>query len=460
MWALFLGLGLLMIGNGLNGAVIGVRSGTEGFGIIVTGVIMAGYFAGFLLAPTLVVRMIASVGHVRVFAGLASTASTAVLVHSVSVNPPTWALMRFVFGFCFAGLYIVIESWLSEMSDASNRGRTLAAYMIVSMSGLGIGQYLIALADPSTFRLFVLSSVLVSMALVPVTLAGTHAPAIRLPDPVSIRELIRVVPSGVIGSLSSGAAAGTLLGLSAVYAIGVGFSVERTALFLLVPTVGGVLMQWPVGKLSDRLLRRTVIFGVAVVAAAMCALAIVVPSDSPFVFPIMFAIGGSMYPLYSLVVSYTLDWIAVERTVGASGTLVRVNGTGALAGPLLTAPLMSWIGPTLFYWTMGAYFSLIVAFISYRILFREALPKERETPYVPFPARATSVAFKLADGAEASDEAGRQERGHASSPPPCGGHPLQRAGRSLTAERSPADREPLSVRPACVRASARSRRPG
>jgi MFS family permease len=396
MWSLFLGLGLLMIGNGLNGAVIGVRSGTEGFSLIVTGVIMAGYFAGFLLAPTVVVRMIASVGHIRVFAGLASTASTVVLVHSVSVNPPTWVAMRFVFGFCFAGLYIVIESWLSELSDATNRGRTLAVYMIVSMTGLGIGQYLIALADPNSFRLFVLSSVLVSMALVPVTLAGTtRAPAIRLPDPVSIRDLVRVVPSGVIGSFMSGAAAGTLLGLSAVYATRAGYSIHRTALFLLVPTIGGVVMQWPVGKLSDLLLRRTVIFGVSVVAAVLCAAAIVVPSDSPAVLLIMFGIGGSMYPLYSLVVSYTLDWVAVEKTVGASGTLVRVNGTGALFGPLLTAPLMSWIDPTLFFWTMGAYFSVIVGFISYRILFREALPKEREQPYVPFPARATSVAFRL-----------------------------------------------------------------
>ncbi len=193
----------------------------------------------------------------------------------------------------------------------------------------------------------------------------------------------------------SGAAAGTLLGLSAVYATAEGFSVERTALFLLVPTVGGVVMQWPVGKLSDRLRRRIVIFGVSIIAASACAFGIVVPSDSPLVFPIMFAIGGSMYPLYSLVVSYTLDWVTVERTVGAAGTLVRINGTGALAGPLLTAPLMSWLTPTLFYWTLGVYFTTIFGFIAYRILFREALPKERERPYVPFPARATSVAFKL-----------------------------------------------------------------
>ncbi|MDG1265422.1 MAG: hypothetical protein P8O03_03785, partial [Ilumatobacter sp.] len=223
MWALFLGLGLLMVGNGLNGAIIGVRSGTEGFSVVVTGVIMAGYFAGFLIAPTPVVRMIASVGHIRVFAGLASMASSAVLVHSVFVNPPVWVAMRFVFGFCFAGLYIVIESWLIELSTPINRGRTLAVYMIVSMTGLGLGQYLIAVADPSTFRLFVFSSVLVSLALVPITLAHTaSAPEIRLPEPVSMRELWSVVPTGVTGSFSTGAATGVLLGLSAVYATAVG----------------------------------------------------------------------------------------------------------------------------------------------------------------------------------------------------------------------------------------------
>ena len=399
MWPLFLGLGLLMIGNGLNGAVIGVRSGTEGFSVVVTGVIMAGFFAGFLLAPSLVVRMIASVGHIRVFAGLSSTASTVVLVHSVAINAPTWTAMRFVFGFCIAGLYIVIESWLSELSDAANRGRTLAIYMIVSMSGLAIGQLLITVADPSTFRLFVLSSVMVSMALVPVTLAGTiTAPEIRLPAPVSVRELLRIVPTGVTGSFMSGAAAGTLLGLSAVYATAVGFSIERTALFLLVPTVGGVLMQWPVGKLSDKVRRRVVILGVAVVAATACVFGGLVPSDQPLVLPIMFVIGGTMYPLYSLVVSYTLDWVAIERTVGVSGTLVRVNGAGALIGPLVTAGLMSWVGPSFFFWMLGGYFAVIVGFISYRILFREAVPLEREGPYVPFPLRATSVAFRLVSG--------------------------------------------------------------
>ena len=211
LWALFLGLGLLMIGNGLNGAVIGVRSGSEGFSVVVTGVIMAGYFAGFLIAPSLVVKMIASVGHIRVFAGLASLASSAVLIHALSVLPVTWTAMRFVFGFCFAGLYIVIESWLAELSTPANRGRTLAVYMIVSMAGLGIGQYLIAVADPNGFRLFIVSSVLVSLALVPVTLAAAaKVPPSRPIEKVSIRELIGYVPTGVVGSFMSGASAGAL----------------------------------------------------------------------------------------------------------------------------------------------------------------------------------------------------------------------------------------------------------
>ena len=409
MWPLFLGLGLLMVGNGLNGAVIGVRSGSEGFSLVVTGVIMAGYFAGFLLAPSLVERMISSVGHIRVFAGLASTASTAVLIHSVLVNPPTWVAMRFVFGFCFAGLYIVIESWLNELSTTANRGRTLAIYMIVSMSGLGLGQFLIAVGDPSTFRLFVLSSVLVSMALVPVTLATSiTGPTVRLPEKVSARELLRIVPTGVVGSFMSGASTGVVFALSAVYATAVGMSLERTGLFLLAPMLGGVLMQWPVGKLSDRLRRRTVIFGVSTVAAMMCAIGVVLPSENPAVLLVMFGIGGTMFPLYSLVVSYTLDWTAVNKTVGASGTMVFLNGSGALVGPLATAPLMAWIGPTLFYWTMGAFFSVIVAFISYRIAFREALPESSEGPYIPFPARATSVAFKLvAAPAKAGKTVGR-----------------------------------------------------
>ncbi len=394
--ALFAGLGLMMIGNGLNGAVIGIRSGNEGFSVLVTGLIMAGYFAGFLLAPSVVIKLIPSVGHIRAFAGLASTASSAVLIHAISVVPVSWALMRFVFGFCMAGLYIVIESWLGAITDASNRGRTLAIYMIVSMGGLGVGQYLVALADPNSFRLFIVSSVLVSMALVPVTLVGaTKAPVVNIPDPVPIRELLRIVPTGVIGSLMSGAAAGVLLGLGAVYASSIGLSLQRTGFFLVAPTIGAILLQWPIGRLSDRVSRRLVIFGVSLGAATQCAILLVLPEQSVLVPVLMIGVGGMMFPLYSLVVSYTIDWAPEGKTMGASATLVRVNGTGALLGPLIAAPLMSEFGPRWFFWTMIVAFMVNVLYIGWRIAVKEAMPMERQNKFIPFPARAGALAIGL-----------------------------------------------------------------
>ena len=396
LWSLFLGLGLLMIGNGLNGAIIGIRSGNEGFGVFVTGVVMAGYFAGFLLAPSVVVRMISSVGHIRVFAGLASTASSAVLVQAVSAVPVTWTVMRFLFGFCFAGLYIVIESWLGELSTPATRGRTLSIYMIVTMGGLGIGQSLIAIADPNGFRLFIAASVLVSMALVPVTLATTaRVPVPRPPDKVTIRELFRLVPTGVIGSFMGGAAAGVLLGLAAVYASRIGLSIGRTAGFLVAPTIGAIVFQWPIGKLSDRISRRTVILGVAVVAATLCVVGALLPAHTPLVPVVMFGLGGMMFPLYSLVVSYTLDWTPPELTVGAAGMLIRINGSGALLGPLIGSLVMSRLGHVWFFWTMAGCFGVIVAYVGYRVAVKDAMPQDQQHPFVPFPARATDVAIRL-----------------------------------------------------------------
>ncbi|MFK8024115.1 MAG: MFS transporter, partial [Ilumatobacter sp.] len=379
MWPLFAGLGLMMIGNGLNGAVIGIRSDSEGFSVLVTGVIMAGYFAGFLLAPSVIVPRIPKVGHIRVFAGLASTASSVVLLHAVSVLPISWTLMRFVFGFCMAGLYIVIESWLGEMTHAKNRGRTLAVYMIVSMGGLGIGQYLVAVADPRGFRLFIVSSVLVSMSLVPITLAATSkAPVVTVPDKVSVRSMLSYVPTGVVSSFMSGSSAGIVFGLGAVYATEIGLSIDRTALFLVAPMVGALVFQWPIGRWSDKTERRNVILFVALGAVTVSATMAALPPGHLIVAFFMVLLGGMMFPLYSLVVAYTLDWTPDGKLIGTSGTLVRINGSGALVGPLATTVLISQFGPQWFFWTLAGAFSVIVAFVMFRIFFREALPRERQ----------------------------------------------------------------------------------
>jgi MFS family permease len=385
-----------MVGNGLNGAVIGVRSVDEGFSVTVTGVIMAGFFAGFLLAPTVVIKMLRTVGHIRVFAGLASTASSAVLVHALAVFPISWMLMRFVFGFCVAGLYIVIESWLAEMSTPANRGRTMAMYMIVWLGGLGAGQYLITLADPNSFRLFVVSSVLVSMSLVPITLAATtKAPRVETPDKVTVRELIRIVPTGVVGSFMGGTSVGILLGLGAVYATEIDLSLNRTAVFLVAPMIGAMVLQWPIGRLSDRISRRTVIFFVALAAVAISVSLILVPAHSSVVPVLMALLGGTMFPLYSLIVSYTIDWVPAGKATGAAAKLIGINGAGAFVGPLVAAPLMSIFGPRSFFWCITGAFGVVVGYVAWRLVFKDAMPKERQKQFVPFPARAGYLAMAM-----------------------------------------------------------------
>jgi MFS family permease len=398
VWALFVGLGLLMVGNGLNGAVIGVRSANEGFGLAVTGVIMAGFFAGFLLAPSVVVRMLLRVGHIRVFAALASTASSAVLVHAVAVFPASWTLMRFVFGFCVAGLYIVIESWLAEMTTPANRGRTMAVYMMVWLAGLGGGQYLIALADPNGFRLFVVSSVLVSMSLVPITLVTSRSPSVEASEKVSVRELVGIVPTGVVGSFLGGASVGIVLGLGAVYATTIDLSLERTAVFLMAPMIGAMLLQWPIGRLSDRISRRTVIFVVALAGVATSVSLASLPAESIAVPVLMAGLGATMFPLYSLIVSYTIDWVPVGQVTGAAATLIGINGSGAFVGPLAAAPLMSVLGPAWFFWCITVAFGGVAGFVAWRLAFREAMRREHQRRFVPFPARAGYLAMSMMVG--------------------------------------------------------------
>ncbi len=396
LWTLFLGFAMLMVGNGLNLAVLGVRMVDEGFDVQVSGVVMACYFAGFLLGPVLVIRWLSGVGHIRVFASLASIASCVVLAHFVWVNPFSWAVLRFVFGFCMAGLYVVVESWLNDASTVRTRGRTLAVYMIVSMGGLGLGQLLIATGSPSDPVLWVVASILVSMSFVPIALAATtDAPPVRVSPTMRVREFYRTAPTGLVGILLVGASHGILFGLSAVYATRAGFDVGMTALFLALPSIGALVFQWPIGWSSDRLPRRGVIFVVAVAAAGAATLLGITPEGSRAALPMMFVLGGLTFPLYSLLLSHTLDRSAPGTAMGASGTSLRVNGVGAVLGPIIAGAIMAAFGETSFFWCLVATHGMIAIYVAYRLIAEDAIPMSLQGPFVPMPARASEFAIRL-----------------------------------------------------------------
>lgn len=400
-WALFLGLAFIMLGNGLQHTLLGVRAELEGFPTAVTGLVMTGYSAGFLAGSLVVPRLVGRVGHIRVFAALASLASTAVLVHAVFVEPVIWTAMRVLTGFCYAGLYVVAESWLNDQATNRTRGQLLSIYMVVMLSGVAGGQFLLNLADPLRFGLFILASVLVSLALVPILLTANPAPEFRAPTPVSIAALYRVSPLGVVGMLFTGMGNAALIGMGAVYAKSSGFSVVQISIFMAAATIGGVVLQWPIGRLSDRFDRRRVLTAVAFAAAA-AAVAGGVVSDLPagvapawLIFAVIAVFGGMNLPLYSLAIAHTNDFLDPRQMVAASGGLVLVAGTGAIFGSMAVAGGMAFAGPAGYFWTLAVIHGAIGVFALYRMGVRAARPVEDQGPFVAVP-RASPVVAALA----------------------------------------------------------------
>jgi MFS family permease len=234
------------------------------------------------------------------------------------------------------------------------------------------------------------------MSFVPMALAATtDAPPVRLAERMRVRELAHMAPTGLVGMLFTGASHGILYGLGAVYATSAGFSASRTATFIAVPSIGALAFQWPIGWASDRLPRRGVIFVVATAAVGVCAALAVSPEGNGAVVPLMFVLGGLTFPLYSLLLSHTLDRSAPGQAMGASGTLLRVNGTGAVIGPVIAASLMATLGETSMFWCLVTTHGMIAAYVAYRLVAEDALPMNRQGPFVPIPARSTDFAIRL-----------------------------------------------------------------
>ncbi len=383
-WALFVGLGMIMMGNGLQGSLLGIRAAAESFSTETTGFVMSGYFLGFLAGAVVTPKVVGNVGHVRVFAALASTASTAALLHAVFVDPWLWGGMRFLTGFCYAGLYIVAESWLNDRSTNETRGSMLSVYMVVVLGGIAGGQFLLNLSDPNSFVLFVLASVLVSLALVPISITAGSAPDFSAPTPVGIRALYRASPLGVIGSLGTGVANGAVFSMGAVYAGLAGLGVSEIALFMSMLILGGMAFQWPVGRLSDKLDRRQVLAGVTFGAAVVGFVAPVFSGGNVVgLYVIAFLLGGMTFPMYSLCLAHTNDFLTPKQMVAASGSLMLVNGAGAIFGPVVAAQVMGRIGSDGFFIFLGVVHALIGLFALYRMARRASVPLKEQGPSVP-----------------------------------------------------------------------------
>ena len=395
--SLLSGAFLLVLASGLVSTLLGVRLVQEGYPAYVPGIVGAAYFVGIVTGSLTIHRALAGVGHIRIFAACASVCSAAMLAHGFALDPYFWSGLRLLEGFCIAGLYICIESWLHDRASNETRGQLLSVYMTVVYFGLGASQLLLNLWEPSSFALFGVCSLLMSISLVPVALTRTPAPPLPSPQFFGIRRLYAISPLGITGSVASGVVLGAFYGLGPVFAAGAGLDVAGTARFMTATILGGLVLQWPLGWLSDRFDRRTVISSVcAAIALFGAAMFFGKALSEPVLLAGAVVYGGAIFSLSPLCIAHANDYITSDDRVGASGGLMLAYGVGAVVGPLLASAAIMGLG-TGGLFALGAAVGLAtLLFAFWRMAQRTALPLDQQGEFQPLP-RTSPYAAELGE---------------------------------------------------------------
>ncbi|MDX1742600.1 MAG: MFS transporter [Ruegeria sp.] len=397
-WALLLGMGLLMVGNGLQGTILGVRGEIEGFSTLEMSFVMSAYFLGFLGGSRLAPEMIRRVGHVRVFAALASFISAVMILYPLMTNPVVWILGRVLIGFCFSGVYVTAESWLNNAASNENRGQALSLYMIFQMVGIISAQGLVLLGDPAGFDTFVIASILVSVSFAPILLSISPTPAFDSTKPMTLRELFGYSPLGCVGMFLLGGVFSAQFGMASVYGARAGLSLAEISTFVAAFYIGALVLQYPLGWFSDRMDRRVLIMVVAVTGACGAIAGMLFGLAFPILLVSAFVIGGMSNPLYSLLIAHANDFLQHEDMAAASGGLLFINGLGAIAGPLITGWLMgdAVFGPQGFFLFIAALLVTTAVYALYRMTQRAAIPVDETGTMSTVYATASPVAVELA----------------------------------------------------------------
>lgn len=389
---LLLASGILLVGIGLFFTALGLRASAEQFSTIATGLVMSSYFAGFIIGTVLCPALIRRAGHIRAFAAFASIASTTAIVHAIAIDPWVWSLLRMITGFCLVGLYMVMESWLNVLAPNAARGRVFSAYVAVTLVAMGAGQFLVLAGNVIGFVPLGLVSILLSLALVPVTFTRTPEPPPVKAARISLQRLYAISPLGALAALASGLLNSAFFGMGAVFGQRIGLTEIGVAAFMGITIFGGALLQWPVGHASDNHDRRRVLTIVCVLAAGMAVLANALKSVSVTALIVCaFFYGGLVFTIYGLSVALINDRIPREEVLEAASTLLLVHGIGAVLGPLAAGLMMELYGPG----GLLVYFALVLSamalFALWRLRIGSPLPVEQQAAYVSIAASSPVV---------------------------------------------------------------------
>lgn len=389
-FALFMSAFLMFAAIGMTNIIIPLRAGAEGWSASTIGLIGMVQAAAFTAACFLMPMQIRRVGHIRIFAAIQTLLAASILLHGLYVSPWAWALFRIIAGVAAAGSYMVLESWLNEQADAGNRGFVLSSYLVVTMIGLTAGQYAYTLFELGDGRLFQVTALLFGAALLPMTLSVSPSPAPPQTVSLDLRGLFARSPVGFVCAFLSGTLFGVWNFFGPLYGQQIGLSPVATATLVSAAMLGGLIAQFPFGRLSDRIDRRLVMAMIGGMGA-LASLAIIVISPSGAV-PNMVGtllIGMALFPSYAIAVAHTNDHARADEFVKVSGGLLITYGIGTMIGPVIGGQLFTALGPVGLFVTLGAVFLLYGGFAYWRTTQREALaPDEREDfqaiPVTPF----------------------------------------------------------------------------
>ena len=398
-WALFLGMGFLMMAYGFQGSLLGVRAVQEEFSLTETGFMMSGYFVGYFIGAATIPNIISRVGHIRVFAAFASLASLVILVHSILINPYIWFLLRVLTGISMVCIYTVAESWLNDRSSNKNRGSVLSIYMVILYGSMGIAMFLLNFSSPQNFQPFILVSVITSAALIPILLTKKKPPTFKRIKAMTLKNLYEASPFGMVSSFFYGTIQAALFTLLAVYATSMNFTILEISIVTFLLAVSGAISQFPIGKLSDVYDRRLVIVISTFGAAFFALLAILVSRQMYlpeglatsktwfYVFLILFSFCS--LPMFSLILAHTNDYIPKEKFVAAGAGLQFVFGLGAMSGPF-----MDLVGSNGFFIFLFFFHSVIGVFGVYRMRVRQTV-ENPDSQFVAMPQTITPAGIEL-----------------------------------------------------------------
>ena len=403
-WALFLGMSFIMLAHGYQGSLLGVRAVQEDFNLIATGFMMSGYYVGYFIGAKTIPSFIFRVGHIRVFAAFASIASIVILMHSILIHPFTWFILRVVTGISMVSIYTIAESWLNDRSSHKNRGSVLSIYMIVLYTSMGIGMFFLNFSKPENFQPYILVSLFMSLALIPILLTKRKAPTFKKITGMSLRELYKVSPLGMVGSVFYGTTQSALFSLLAVYAASMNFTIFEISLVTFLLAISGAVAQFPIGKLSDKFDRRLVII-YTTFGAAFFALCAIFASDLMYlpgglgtsktwfyIFLILFSFCS--LPMFAIIFAHTNDFIPKEKFVAAGAGLQFAFGLGAISGPFLCSLFMDVIGANGYFVFLIIFQSVIGIFGIHRMRIRQT-EDNPDSQFTAMPQTITPAGMEL-----------------------------------------------------------------